>query len=87
MSDPIKAGMYRGENKVKQVSLDPRFVKVRMDDGTYVDVPSVEYVRDLERQILELRKAVGIVEGASNRHDNLFRRLGAGIRKVDSKLR
>ena len=87
MSDPIKAGMYRGDNKVKQISLDRRFVKIKTEDGTYVDVPSVEYVQDLEQEILALKKQLGIVESTNKQHGGLIQRLGAGIRKVDQKLR
>jgi hypothetical protein len=88
MSDAIKGGMYRGDNPgMKAISLDERFVKIKTEDGSIIEVPSRKYVTDLERQILDLRKSIGIVEGMTNRQDGLLKRLGAGIRKVDQKLR
>lgn len=87
MSDAIKGGMYSGDNiPGKQISIDRRLVKIRDDDGQYVDVPSTEYVRDLERQILELKKTVAILVSENKAQDSHIKRIAAGIRKVDSKL-
>ncbi len=88
MSDAIKAGMYAGPNPgMKAVSLDRRFVKIKTEDGSIVEVPSVAYVRELEQQILDMRKSLAIVEGATKHNDGLIKRVGAAIKKVDQKLR
>lgn len=87
MSDAIKRGMYLGENTVERISLDRRMIKVKTENGDYIDVPSPEYVRGLEQQLLAVQKALAIVEEETKRHDGIIKRLTAAIRKVDSKIR
>lgn len=88
MNDAIRMGMYRGENTgIKPISLDPRMIKIKQEDGVVVEVPSMAYVRDLERQILELKKGIGIVESAAKHQDGVIKRVVSAVKKVDSKLR
>lgn len=88
MSDAIKGGMYAGvTGGIQPVSLDRRITKIKTETGQIVEVPSLDYMRDLEGQILELTKKVGILEQQNKTSTNHTRRLDSAIRKVDSKLR
>jgi hypothetical protein len=87
MNKNIKAGMYRGITEAKQISLDPKYIKIKTEDGSYVEVPSPSYVRDVETQILELTKRVAIQEGVNSTQDRVMRMLQAAIKKVDARFR
>ncbi len=90
MSDPIKSGMYSGTGTIK---VEARTVKrdrtIFLLDGSgeLVEVPSLPFLYDLERQLSKSQADNATLTATVRQQQAQLKRLETAVRKLDSRSR